>query len=134
MKSLRSKWPLLLVLFLFSACSSAPTYAEAPRSLKGPPADAAVSANHGSFFFVYPQEVGARYTGCQTMWDELGRPVFVFRFMQGTLMKYSLADYSGGSKLKVCKYEHENLTHLSSKGCASYVDVTLWFLTWAPRE
>jgi hypothetical protein len=34
-------------------------------SLVTPPHDAAVSGNHGSYYFAYPRHVTATFTGCQ---------------------------------------------------------------------
>src|SRR5882757_4243871 len=111
------------LLMILIGWSSLPSFGANTCSLDGPPPDAAVSANHGNFFFVYPRTVARSYSGCQTMWDELGRKVFVFRFTEGVLREYSLTDYSDGSKPMVCKYAKQRLSADSSKDCSPYEDV-----------
>ena len=134
MKPSRSLCILLLLLTLLLSCRSTPGQAAESCALRGPPPDAGVTANHGSFFFVYPRAVGASYTGCQTMWDELGRRVFVFRFINGALKEYSLTDYySGKVKSRVCKYKDERLAGTSSTDCPAYEDVKRG-LTVTPEE
>ncbi len=123
-----------ILLMILSGCSSLPSFGADTCSLDGPPPDAAVSANHGSFFFVYPRTVARSYSGCQTMWDELGRKVFVFRFTEGVLHEYSLTEYSGGSKPMVCKYLEQRLSADSSKDCSAYEDVKTGLLNVAPED
>jgi hypothetical protein len=92
-------------------------------SLEKPPLDAAVSGNHGSYFFVYPRHVSSGYTGCQAMWDELGRKIFEFRFLRGELQEYSLVDFSANGARIVCRYDRGYISTRSSKDCSQYPDV-----------
>jgi hypothetical protein len=125
-----------ILLMIFAGCLSMPSLADNTCSPDGPPPDAAVSANHGSFFFVYPRAVSRSYSGCQTMWDELGRKIFVFRFTEGVLQEYSLMDYSGagGSKPMVCKYAKKRLGADSPKDCSPYEDAKSGLLNVAPED
>jgi hypothetical protein len=122
------------LLLLVAACWGLPAFAQNACSFNVPPRDSAVSANDGRFYFVYPRKVTATYTGCQTMWDELGRKVFLFRFKQGTLTEYWLADYSSNAKRETCKYHRGAVSPSSSKECPAYEDVKHGLLTVAPQD
>jgi len=134
MKYFLTKSVLLLWMLLFALWSGEPAFAQTACSLRAPPSDAAVTGDHGSFYFVYPRKVTPAYTGCQTMWDELGRAVFVFRFTKGVLTEYSLTDYSGESKSQLCKYEHKRLSVGSPLDCSAYDDVRQGLLNGEPDE
>src|SRR5215475_14243766 len=125
MKYVRTKPFFLLCLLLFAACWGKPTFAQTACSLNWPPADAAVSGNHGEYVFIYPRKVAAGYTGCQIMWDELGRKVFVYKFVKGMVREESLTLYSdsGKSESEICKYEGEHLSAISPKDCSAYEDI-----------
>jgi hypothetical protein len=92
-------------------------------ALEKPPHDAAVSGNHGSYYFVYPRHVTPTFTGCQTMWDEMGRKVYVYRFLNGELIRYSLTDYASSSAKIICKYRNRSLTADSPPECSAYDSV-----------
>jgi hypothetical protein len=92
-------------------------------SLVKPPHDAAVSGNHGSYYFAYPRHVTATFTGCQMLWDELGRKVYVYRFRNGELVGYTLTDYANGSSKIICKYRNRSLTADSQPECSAYDSV-----------
>jgi hypothetical protein len=123
----RGTFVLGLVLFAWGF----PAFASAQENcqLKIPPSQAAISANHGIYFFVYPRSVNAVYSGCQTMWDEKGNQWFVLMFEQGSLIKYESNDPSGASKKQSCRYEHGKLARNESKDCPDYGDVKDGFRT-----
>jgi len=66
----------------------APTWAESSCALQKPPRAAGVNASHGSYFFIFPRKVSAGYTGCQTMWNEMGQLVVLMRFRRGSPLRY----------------------------------------------
>jgi hypothetical protein len=114
----------LCALALVSSVWGRSALAQPTCSLEKPPIDTAVTENHGSYFFVYPRSVDlTSFTGCQIMWDELGRRVFVLHFSAGVLTKYSLTDYSANSKVILCQYKSGHLAHGSSGDCADFEDV-----------
>lgn len=85
-----------------------------------PPRQAASTALHGYFFFVYPRAVDASYSGCQTMWDEKGTKVIVQTFEQGRVIRFEATDPSNPSVKYSCRYEHGKLASKQSKDCPEY--------------
>jgi|SRR5471030_653932 len=73
------------LVLLFIVCGfSRPALAH--ESCKGnPPSQAAITEDHGYFFFIYPRVIIHSFTGCQTMWDEKGNRLFVLTFESGSL-------------------------------------------------
>lgn len=88
-----------------------------------PPRDAAVSGDHGSYYFVFPRHVSSDYSGCQIMWDEQGRQVFIFRFLKGKLTQYSMVDHAVPKTTKLCKYDGQSLAAGSSSECPTFDSV-----------
>jgi hypothetical protein len=128
---------LILPLLLLGIGFSSEGLAAQSCSLEAPPTDAAVSGNHGSYFFVYPRYVAPHYTGCQTMWDELGRKVHVYHFHEGHLRDYSLFDYADGPAgpiVKLCRYRAQSLCPDSPKDCSSYESVKSGILNVEPAD
>jgi hypothetical protein len=108
-------------LAVLSSVWGSSALAQSTCSLEKPPTDAAVNENHGSFFFVYPRTVDTTsYTGCQIMWDELGRQVLVLHFSDGVLTEYSSTDYSATSQVILCRYKRGHLVHGNSSDCAGF--------------
>jgi hypothetical protein len=115
-------WCLVMIILL-GCISWRNSVAADSCSLVKPPHDAAVSGNHGSYYFAYPRHITATFTGCQTLWDELGRKVYVYRFRNGELIRYSLTDYANDSSNIVCKYRNRSLTADSPPECSAYDSV-----------
>lgn len=135
--SMTSKLLLLSLLLLSGIGFSSEGLAAGSCSLEKPPTDAAVSGNHGTYFFVYPRHVAPNYSGCQTMWDELGRKVYVYYFQEGQLMNYSLFDYADSPAapiIKLCKYRGQSLDPESPKDCSSYESVKHGLLNVEPED
>src|SRR5262249_27150305 len=88
--------------------------------LQRPPRQAAIDANHGFFFFVYPRTVSTGYSGCQTMWDEKGNPVFVLTFEKGEVIKIEATDPSGAEKKQTCEHKHGRLVGQDTSDCPEY--------------
>lgn len=111
------KAPLLL---LVAALMPSVALAEDTCSLSKPPANAAVTAVHGYFYFVYPPSIPKAFSGCQIMWDEAGRAAIVLRFERGTLTKATQTDPSNDSRKEVCTYGKGALRAGSSTDCPEY--------------
>jgi hypothetical protein len=97
-------------------------------ALKAPPRAAAVNAAHGEFLFIYPREIGKDYSGCQTMWNQRGTPVFVLKFERGALASYQEFEKSPRKAALSCKYSKGALTTHSGK-CPAYEEVEAGFRT-----
>lgn len=128
--------PRIILIFLafMAGCFGSPSLADENCSLQIPPRDSAVSANHGSFFFVYPRGFDRGYSGCQTMWDELGRMVLVFHFRDGALIEYTLADHSTAGEPAVCKYKDGKPGAVNPKNCPQFADVENGLLNVLPED
>lgn len=93
-------------------------------SLHEPPRTSAVSADHGAFYFIYPRVIPKMYSGCQIMWDELGRESIKLRFQRGTLVQYVLVDYSGKTpETKKCSYKSRGIYRQNPTDCPAYENV-----------
>ena len=104
-------------------------------AINKPPHDAAISGNHGSYFFVYPRHVSPSYSGCQIMWDELGRKVLVFRFREGKLLTYSSIDYSEAPPTtKSCSYRNGSPTPGVTPDCPPYDSIKDGLLNVDPAD
>lgn len=134
MKYITLKRLALISVLMFAACAGTSSFADSSCALALPPLDAAVSGNHGQYLFVFPRKVTASFSGCQTMWDEQGRKVFVMRFSDGTLNEYSYTDFARGPITTVCKYEKERLSASSPAECSNYKDVKGGLLNVAPED
>jgi hypothetical protein len=109
-----------LVLFLFTWGFAELASAQENCQFKMPPRQAASTANHGLFYFIYPRAVSGSYSGCQTMWDEKGDQVIVLTFEQGSVVKFESNYPSGASGKHSCRYEHGKLARNESKDCPDY--------------
>jgi hypothetical protein len=75
------------------------------------------------FYFVYPRVLSSTFSGCQTMWDENGRPWMVFTFKHGKLIRFEGRDWSKQGRKHICKYTRGKLAKNSSDKCRGYDDV-----------
>ena len=123
-----------LVLFVIALGIPAMTSAHEICRTKIPPRESAVSENHGFFFFVYPRTLDAAYSGCQTMWDEKGNPLFVLTFEKGSLTKYELNDPSGVSEKQTCVYKLGKGVQHNAKDCPDYDDLKDGFRSLPNRD
>lgn len=91
-------------------------------SVDKPPKAAAVSANHGSYYFIYPGSVPESYTGCQTMWDEHAQKIFRLRFLDGALTEF-LMIRAEDQPLVSCAYDQGKPVPGNVANCPVYNDV-----------
>jgi hypothetical protein len=82
----------------------APAWAERTCALKKPPRAAGVNASHGNYFFVFPRKVSVGYTGCQTMWNEMGERLLVIRFQRGSPLTYEEHARPGNEATLTCDF------------------------------
>ncbi|MGJ7497860.1 hypothetical protein ACSFA8_22650 [Variovorax sp. RT4R15] len=118
-------------LLLGACCAigiAATAHAGENCALVAPPRAAAVNADHGSFLFVFPRNVEASYSGCQTMWNERGATVFVLKFERGVLASYQEFEEPRKKATLTCKYSGHALKTRSDK-CPAYEDVGAGFRT-----
>jgi hypothetical protein len=134
MRLSRLSWRIRLASAIVCVFLSTPGRADSWCSLKSAPMDAAVSENHGMYSFVYPRTLTPSFAGWQTMWDELGRKVFVLTFTDGELRQYSFSDYSRGFKTHRCKYEGgKAMGNGGAEACPQYDSLKHGMLT-APAD
>ena len=117
---------MLLSLFFASSvfASSLPNCDES-----FPPRAAAITADHGFFFYVFPRDINASYSGCQTMWDEKGNVWFVLTFQLGSLTQYTEKSSENGRQPLNCQYRKEGLIPNSSNNCPEYGSIKNGFKT-----
>ncbi|HEY1148262.1 MAG TPA: hypothetical protein VGF27_06795 [Pseudoduganella sp.] len=116
---------LLAALFAVLAPSCR---AEQTCGLQFPPRAAVVTAGHGFYFFIYPNGIPKKFTGCQTVWTESGHEWIVYRFKNGSIEQVTVdypqpaqpgnisfdCHFSGGKALE--RDKKECLTAEQSKG------------------
>jgi hypothetical protein len=118
-------WLALFFLIVFTPLSNA----QDSCALDLPPHHSAINQNHGFFLFIFPREIGPSFSGCQTMWDERGKKLFVLTFKKGNLIRYEMNDPSDSSKKETCIYKQGNLVRGNSEECPQYEDVKNGFRT-----
>lgn len=85
-----------------------------------PPEEAAVNLSHGTYLFVHPKTLGEAYSGCQTMWNEQGKIIFVLSFQSGKLMRMRAWENAGASKPLECLYRDRALVKGDPDACPDY--------------
>jgi hypothetical protein len=98
----------------------APAWAERTCALKKPPRAAGVNASHGNYFFVFPRKVSTGYTGCQTMWNEMGERVLVIRFRRGSPLIYEEHARQGNGTTLTCDFRRGAVR---ASDCPAYEDL-----------
>lgn len=96
-------------------------------ALEKPPHTAAVTGNHGRYYFTFPRIVSPGYTGCQSMWDEKGVKFWVLTFQDGKLKKSEVNWPPGSSQIHICTYRNDELSDSSPKDCPSYESSRMGF-------
>lgn len=89
--------------------------------LPAPPRNAGLNGLHGEFLFVFPADIPAGYSGCQIVWDELGRQSILLHYTEREL-KYLAFDPANVTSGKVeCFYEDRRFAS-GDKSCPAYID------------
>ena len=112
----------IAIAVLFSVFASS-AFAHMPKTceLTAPPRQAiSTGENHGMFYFVYPRVLGPTFTGCQTIWDEKGRPWFILTFKHGKLIRSESRDWSKQGHKEICKYIRGRIAKNSPEECMDY--------------
>jgi hypothetical protein len=108
---------LLIVLLVTAAGSARSDQAEQNCALAAPPLEAAINTNHALYFFIYPRTLGATYTGCQTMWDEKSRKLWVARFVDGRPVEFVI---NWPARQRRCEYKDGAIVSGDAKVCLSF--------------
>lgn len=112
----------LCIALLLGAMGSWPTMSRAsPQrdcALSGPPREAAVTETDGNFYFIFPRMIPKMYVGCQAMWDEGGKLVFLLTFSKGQLIQYEKWQMPDGNAA-ICQYRL-GASVTTSPECPSY--------------
>jgi hypothetical protein len=98
----------------------APAWAENTCALKKPPRAAGVNAIHGNYFFIFPRKVDVGFTGCQTMWNEMGERVLVIRFQSGSPVAYEEHGRPGRGATLTCDFRR---SAVRASDCPAHEDL-----------
>jgi hypothetical protein len=102
-----------IVLACWGAVWSSTVAAQDSCALERPPREAAVTANHGRYLFIFPRKLPPSYSGCQVMWDEGGGRLRTSFFENGELRKVIAYD-PPGAEAETCIYERRSLVQNAS--------------------
>jgi hypothetical protein len=93
--------------------------------LAAPPANASLDANHGHYFFMFPDALPEKFTGCKTWWIDTGEKYFIFRLKDGRVTEMNMlgnqADQAPGSpQYATCLYPNGALVNDASADCLDF--------------
>jgi hypothetical protein len=120
---------IVAAFVLLAAASMAPADQSDPNrncDLPAPSRNAGLNGNHGVYLFVFPADVPADYTGCQMVWDELGRQYMLLRYVDGDLSYMAFDPTNAFSEKSECFYEDRKLSN-GDKACPAYTDAERGF-------
>jgi hypothetical protein len=127
--------PPRFVRLAAAACGAlarlAPAWGARTCALTTPPRAAGVNASHGNYFFVFPRNLSARYTGCQTMWNEMGERVLVIRFQRGSLLTYEEHARPANGATLTCDFRRGAIRAID---CPAYEDLRDGFRTISAEQ
>jgi hypothetical protein len=121
---------VLLILLLPIAANAGGLNCE----LAKPPKQSGVTATDGYLFFVYPTKLANDYSGCQTMWDEFGRPYLVRVLEHGHLTVFEQKSHAKGETPVLCRYRNEHLIRGKADLCPKASEAYHFFLTLKEAE
>ena len=107
----------LIIVLLASAGSARSDQSEQNCALAAPPLEAAINTSQSLYFFVYPRTLGDTYTGCQTMWDEKSRKLWVAQFVEGRLVELVV---NWPARPRRCEYKDGTIVSGDAKVCLSF--------------
>lgn len=96
--------------------------------LAAPPANAVVDENHGHYFFMFPDALPDKFTGCKTWWIDTGQKYLVFRLKDGRLTEMTAprsgaTQATGEPQYTTCLYPNGALAKDSpTDDCLSFED------------
>jgi hypothetical protein len=105
------------------AMSQAFAAGQSSCQLDRPPRDAVAFSAHGLYFFVFPAALDAKYTGCQTTWEEHGKRVYVLEFKAGEPVHFFGYEPPGHLK-DTCDYAARRLRS-DEASCPTYDEAKL---------
>jgi hypothetical protein len=119
---------LTSVFALLLSVVSAPALADDLYcDLDAPPANAVADENHGFYFFIFPDALPPKFTGCKTWWIDTGQKFMVFRMEDGRLTEMSglsslPGQYPGEAQTETCLYPNGALAKGAPSGCLKFED------------
>jgi len=123
-----SRGLIVIAGWLLQAFLSAPAMAEEMYcDLAAPPANAVADADHGFYFFIFPDALPPNFTGCKTWWIDTGQKFFIFKMKNGRLTEMTnlvaLPGQSPGeARTEICRYPDETLEKDAPSGCFTFED------------
>jgi len=115
-------------------CLNKVSFAVNTCEINKPPANSAVSENHGEYFFIFPRFISADFSGCQIMWDEAGKKYMTFKFSNGVLDWYQIHQAADITEPVRCSYVLGKQSDRSRSDCSSYDSVKKGLLNVAPED
>jgi hypothetical protein len=119
MHQLLLRWSFALAAMLVAASAFAVDSCKLPR----PPEESGIHKSDGLYYFVFPRVIAPSFTGCQTMWDEKGRKVFVLEFESGEPSRFRLPNSPGASAGLTCRYQGEKAAADNPEHCPAFDEV-----------
>jgi hypothetical protein len=107
---------LLISLLIMSDAAFA---SGANCDLAFPPREAGTNANHGVIYYVFPRKLDVEYSGCQTMWDEKGRKVWIVEFKEGDPIVSMVINAEDATR-ELCSYRAGKLVGKNRDDCPDY--------------
>jgi hypothetical protein len=114
------------------AISPASAAEQSSCKLDKPPKDAVAFGMHGVYYFVFPGALDAKYTGCQTTWEEHGNKLYVLKFKDGEPVEFRGYEPPGHLK-DTCDYARGRLRS-SDAVCPTYDEAKLAIRNPIPDE
>lgn len=110
---------------LLLTATALPAGAAEPDTCKlaAPPRQAALTITHGSPFFVFPAQLPAAFSGCQTMWNAHGEPWFILTFVQGAVVQYAATAAAQDADNRLCTYQDGKAVGTGAPSCPAYHEV-----------
>jgi len=105
------------------AMSQASAAEQSTCKIDRPPKDAVAFGVHGLYFFVFPAVLNARYTGCQTTWEEHGKKLYLLEFRNGEPVQFRGYEPPGHLKY-TCDYADRRLRG-DEASCPTYDEAKL---------
>ena len=93
--------------------------------LTAPPANAVAVEDHGFYFFIFPNSLTPKFSGCKTWWIDTGQKFMRFRLRDGRVTEMAALSCLPGlclseAKTEVCLYADGALATGSPKDCSTF--------------
>jgi len=93
--------------------------------LTAPPANAGTEADHGHYFFIFPDALPEKFSGCKTWWIETGQKYLLFRMTDGRVTEVDMLrkqseQAAGSAEMDICPYPDGALAKGSPENCLAF--------------